>query len=89
MNLTKEELIEELKKEQEEIEAKAFKLYCKDELARQLDIIEDAEKDLENKKKRMDEMTIEFLRERFDRMDMSYQNSPRQHYIEQITGKKS
>lgn len=91
MDLKKEDLIKEIEAEQEELEAKALKMYCKDELSRQKDLVKNAEKALDSLQKRMDSLTIEKLREDFNK-NINFSggyNSVKEDYIDRVTGKKS
>lgn len=65
----------EIREEENALEERAFEIYCKRELSRQMKIVEEHKKLYDSTIKRMDNLTIENLKEEFNKLDYSLGSS--------------
>jgi len=84
MNKTIEELKAEIIKEKEILEARAFKIYCLEELERQMDIVTAAKSTWDNTVKRLNSLTIEQLTKDFNSNRTIGFKSPKESIIEKL-----
>lgn len=80
----KEELINEIRSENKEIEDKAFELFCKEKIAEFLSNLDNAEKRYNSEKQKLDELNEEILKQMFERGRINSEYSSNKEYYIKI-----